>query len=305
MGLDLLAEKWCNLSPSSTVTLVTDGDRLELATKIRRHISNPCSIIDLWNKRDVEQHLSSLSSSDLVVVLLSVHTFVDKGANGLFSPFAKPKGLKAKYAFVRLDIPEEALVEGLRTPKDLVYKKILEVSEFSPGSRVRVSSDAGTDVVLELGNTSTCRHEIVADGEMAFLPPSEIFAEVIPGTANGRIVVDVTCGQLYHFGVLMGQYGIVDKPVVLDVEDGYIIDVQGGRVGEDLREKLFGLPRDCRFVVELGHGLSTMSPTGIIGVDESILGTCHFGIGDAVTSGTHLDVVLKNPVLEKMETIHD
>ena len=301
MGLEHLAEKWCNLSPENTVTIITDGDRLGFAMKIRDHIPNPCHIINLWYEQDLEEHLSNLSLSDLVIVLISLHTFVDRGANKVFSPSSKPEGLKAKYAFIRLDIPEQSFIQGLRTPKALVYEKIREVQKFCLGNKVRVTTDAGTDVTVEVGRTSTCRHEIIEDGGSAFLPPSEIFSDVTHGTTNGRIVVDVTLGQLYHFGVLLGEYGIVDEPVVLDVIDGYVVSVAGGDMATDLSKKLFHLPQNCRAVVELGHGLSTMSPTGIIGVDESILGTCHFGIGDYVESGTHLDVVLKDPIFHQIQ----
>ena len=70
MGLEHLAEKWCNLSPENTVTIITDGDRLGFAMKIRDHIPNPCHIINLWYEQDLEEHLSSLSLSDLVIVLI-------------------------------------------------------------------------------------------------------------------------------------------------------------------------------------------------------------------------------------------
>ena len=57
---------------------------------------------------------------------------------------------------------------------------------------------------------------------------------------------------------------------------------------------------ECRELVELGQGLSKMEPTGLIGIDESIIDTCHFGIGDSEKCGLHLDVVISNPTLEKI-----
>lgn len=58
------------------------------------------------------------------------------------------------------------------------------------------------------------------------------------------------------------------------------------------------LSPDCRKLVELGQGLSQMEPTGLIGVDESILRSCHFGFGDGASCGTHLDMVLAEPRIE-------
>ena len=55
------------------------------------------------------------------------------------------------------------------------------------------------------------------------------------------------------------------------------------------------LPDECRELVELGQGLSRMTPTGLTGVDESIIDTCHFGIGDGMRSGLHLDVIIRAP----------
>lgn len=57
-------------------------------------------------------------------------------------------------------------------------------------------------------------------------------------------------------------------------------------------------------LVEFGKGLSSMAPTGIIDVDESIINTCHFGIGDGVGFGIdneasiHLDVVIHKPEIK-------
>jgi len=66
-----------------------------------------------------------------------------------------------------------------------------------------------------------------------------------------------------------------------------------------LKELLFSLPKECRKLVEIGQGLSKMTPTGIIGVDESIIDTCHFGIGDAEKCGLHLDVVVSKPLIQE------
>lgn len=64
-----------------------------------------------------------------------------------------------------------------------------------------------------------------------------------------------------------------------------------------VRNDLSLLRSDQLVVVELGHGLSDIQPTGIIGVDESMNGTCHFGIGTG--SPFHLDLVVRNPKINR------
>lgn len=227
--------------------------------------------------------------------MFSFDTFVNKKANGLFSPFSKPKGLAAKFAFIRLGISEASLRQGLATPKARVYQAVEALRRIPDGARLRVTSAAGTDLTLQVQAFGTCEHEIAENGGMAFLPASEISAEVIGGSAEGRIAVDVTVGQLYRFGELLGNFGRVAEPVVLTVRGGVIADVSGGAAAAELKEKLFALHTDCRKLVELGFGLSNMEPTGLIGVDESIIGTCHFGLGDGGECGVHLDLVVSAP----------
>ena len=47
-----------------------------------------------------------------------------------------------------------------------------------------------------------------------------------------------------------------------------------------------------------------MEPTGLIGVDECIIDSCHFGFGEGWKCGTHLDVVIRNPTI-KGESVHE
>ena len=243
-----------------------------------------------------------MKSSDLVMVLLSIDTYMKSGANEYFSAFGRPDWLMAKYIFVRLDISKESLVQGLSTDKEIVYSKIDEMNHFNLEGTVKVKSESGTDISFRVNPFTTCSHEITNDGGMAFLPPSETSSEVITDTANGKIVVDMTLGQLYHFVELIGYFGLVSEPVTLIVQEGIVVDICGDKMAADLKEKLFGLPIECRKLVELGQGLSKMKPTGLIGVDESIIDSCHFGFGDGWKCGTHLDVVIKNPTIKQIES---
>jgi hypothetical protein len=293
-----LIQKWCNLSPVARVIIVTDTDSLQTAARISNSISNNCKIINLDETEGLPTELAALVESDLVIALFTTNTFVSR-ANWIFSPFNKPQGVKSKYAFIRLGISEKSLMEGLETPKDLVYSKINELHSYPPGSRLRVTSKAGTDITLGINGFTTCSHEITADGGMAFLPPSETSAEVITESANGKIIADITIGQLYYKAELLGYFGLVDKPVNLTIKNNLITEITGGHMAAELKEKLFLLPENCRYLVELGHGLSKMTPTGLIGVDESIIDTCHFGFGDSSVCGMHLDLVTGNPKIER------
>jgi len=295
-----LIQKWSGINETSKIIIIVDDIQKSIAESIKDEKIYDVQIEYFTKKDDFFTLLKSMRSNDLVMVLLSIDTYMKSGANEYFSAFTKPDWIMAKYIFVRLDISMESLIQGLSTDKELVYKKIEEMNLFSSDRIVSVTSESGTDISFRVNPFTTCSHEIIADGGIAFLPPSETSSDVITDTANGKIVIDMTVGQLYHFGKLIGYFGLISEPVTLIVKNGIITDIYGDNMAAEFKEKLFCLPIECRKMVELGQGLSKMEPTGLIGVDESIIDSCHFGFGDGWKCGTHLDVVIKNPTIKQI-----
>lgn len=296
MTYERLFTDWCALSAEARVVLVTDSVQLETAERIRDEMARPCEVCLYDASQWLRERLAALAPEDLVVVLLSFATMLDSARERWFSPFGKQDWLRAKCAFIRLNISERSLREGLSTPKEAVYAKLAQCAALPAGELLRVTNAAGTSLTLRTGRFTTCVHEIRSPGGACFLPPSETSGAVTPGSANGRIVVDVTLGQVHRFAEELGRFGLVDAPVTLTVQDGLLVSASGSPMGEAFMELLLRLPEDARTLVELGQGLSDMTPTGLIGVDESILDTCHFGFGHH-ENGTHTDVVIRKPAI--------
>lgn len=290
--------QWCDISAVGRTLIVTDETQRPTAEYIQSKLPN-CGLCLYQTADAVMDEAGTLAEKDLLIVLLSLDTYVYGGANRVFSPFAAPEGLAAGYIFIRLDITKESLLQGLATPKAEVYEKLAQREHLGSGA-LRVTAAGGTDIRLEIEPFETCSHELDGTRGYAFLPPSETSAEVRLGKANGRIVVDITVGQLYYRGELLNYFGRVAEPVIIEVRDGIVTDINGGKTADELKRQLFALPADCRELVELGQGLSRMTPTGLIGVDESIIDSCHFGIGDGMKCGLHLDVVVASPTMEKL-----
>lgn len=301
MCISNLIQKWSQIDKSSKILIITDNIQKDIADSIKHENIHDVQIEYFAHTYEFFSLFDSLKTTDLVIVLLSADTFVKSGANRCFSPFEKPDWIRAKYIFIRLSISKESLIQGLSTEKELVYSKIEKMNRFNSDTFVTVTTDIGTDISFRINRFTTCLHEITADGGMAFLPPSETSADIINGTANGKIVIDMTVGQLYHFGELIEYFGLVPAPVTLIISNGIITDIYGDNMASELKAKLFDLPIECRKLVELGQGLAKMDPTGLIGVDESIIDSCHFGFGDGGKCGTHLDVVIKNPVIKQFK----
>lgn len=294
---DSLLTAWCALSEDASVVIVTDVHQYETALAVQVEMSRSCCI-RLYDASDsLKACLATLRPCDLVVVLWSYHTAVDMTRPRWFGPFGKPDWLAAKCAFIRLSIAAESLREGLSTRKADVYAKVAERAVLPVGALLRVTNAAGTDLTLRAGPFTTCAHEITADGGHCFLPPSETSSDTVTRSANGRIVVDVTVGQVHRFAEELGHFGLVDAPVMVVVENGVMADVYGSPMAEAFKACIFALPEDARTLVELGQGLSDMKPTGLIGVDESIRASCHFGFGHHA-NGTHTDLVISQPTIE-------
>ena len=291
--------QWCDISLDSRILIITDKIQYEIAEFFQNELDNDCEIIQFEPSDIMTNILKELKEDDLLIVILSFDTFIKDGANNYFSPFTTPNGIVAKYIFIRLNMSKESLLQGLSTPKSLVYNKIAERKTLN-FNNVRIVNNSGTNIILKIDSFDTYSYEINNECKHAFLPPSETSARVIAGTANGKIVIDITVGQLYYYGNLLGYFGAVKTPITMIVQNGLVADIYGNDMANELKHKLFALPVECRELVELGQGLSKMEPTGLIGIDESIIDTCHFGIGDSEKCGLHLDVVISNPTLEKI-----
>ena len=182
---------------------------------------------------------------------------------------------------------------GLNTDFCKVENIIQTCSAFLGGKTVHVTAPGGTDVAVKVKYQELLPWNAQGPGGNAFLPPAEITEELDPHSVHGVIVADITVGELRFYADLIDPLGLVDEKVVIRVENGLVREITGGDIARRLKKGLDRLDKELQVVVELGHGLSDLSPTGIIGVDESMNGTCHFGIGER--NPYHVDVVVKSP----------
>lgn len=299
MNYSPLATTWAALDPTAQMLILTEASRLPIANKIKADNAPYAADIRVADASDVsacEQQMHRMTQHDLLIVLLTVDGFMNRGFRDAFSPFSKPAGFAGKYIFIRLDIPEAALLSGLNTDVKKVESIVERCRAFSGGKRVRVTAPGGTDITMRIDDQELVPYDARPLGGSAFLPPAEISEALIQTSANGIIVADITVGEIRFGPQLIDPLGIVDKAVAITVQDGRVTSITGGGIAKRLKDGLGQLDDALQVLVELGHGLSDIAPTGIIGVDESINGTCHFGIGNR--NPYHVDVVVSGPIIE-------
>lgn len=181
------------------------------------------------------------------------------------------------------------------------YEAVAAVTEkvaaiLDQGSRVRVTTPAGTDLTLEIGGRKAVRDTGVYTraGDFGNLPAGEAYIAPLEGSAHGRLVVDGS----------MAGVGVLEYPIVIEVAHGEAVSIRGGSAADRLRELLDRAGPGARNVGELGIGTNpTAKVIGNILEDEKVLGTVHVALGANASFGgsvqvaCHLDGVLFQPDL--------
>jgi len=193
------------------------------------------------------------------------------------------------------------LSEALRV--DFMSQKpiVEEVAQrLTQAKSARILSEVGTDMKLRLGNrrayalTNIC-HE---PGTLGSPPDIEAYVAPIEDTAEGVLFIDGS--------ICLPEFGLLSEPIRLKIENGRVVDIEGGDEAKRFEEKLksYNDPEMYR-IAELGIGLNPKAK--LIGdplIDEGALGTAHIALGLNFTYGgtirsakTHIDCVFRKATI--------
>ena len=169
-------------------------------------------------------------------------------------------------------------------------------ARLTAASTVRITSPAGTDVVLTLeGRTAISDDgDLGAPGAFGNLPAGEGFISPIETAGHGTIVFDGS----------IGGYGLLEEPLWLTLAGGRIVEA-GGAAASWLLSTLDAGGEHGRSIAELGIGTNPAAQlTGSILEDEKVKGTVHIafgtsvGIGGVNVSSVHIDGMVLRPTVE-------
>jgi len=172
-------------------------------------------------------------------------------------------------------------------------RKLAEI--LSSAGEALVTTPSGTELRFGLGGGPVLWIDGLArePGQASALPAGVAAVLPFPGTAAGRIVLD---GSL-------ASVGLLEEPVVLEVEGGRVVEIRGGAAAGVLRRAL-RQDANASFVAEFGMGTNPRAArTGNLVEDERVRGSAHFGfggnvhLGGTVASSVHLDGTLREPTV--------
>ncbi|MGQ9705667.1 MAG: aminopeptidase [bacterium] len=195
-------------------------------------------------------------------------------------------------------ITEDIIRRTLNADYNKIKEKTDEVAKQLSGAKlVRITNNDGTTLIFSIeGRKFGADTGIIREpGRFTNLPSGEVCTAPVEGTANGVIIVD---------GVAP-KPAILDKPMTLEFENGYLVRLEGGRSADDINKILEMYGKNERNLAEIGIGTNekaTIIPN--ILEAEKAKGTFHIAIGDNkgmggnVEANIHFDFVIKGARLE-------
>lgn len=196
-------------------------------------------------------------------------------------------------------VTRDMLVEGAMTADFHEVKRVTRTvrDRLNAATAVTVTSDAGTDIDFSLEGSRAFSLDGFSYEEHGFatFPPGEAPTRPAGDTAEGTIVIDTS----------MDGIGLLDDPIRLTVEGGFVTGIGGGDEADDLRRIVSAGDENAGNLAEFSIG--TNPAARLIGnqaEDKKRAGTIHFAIGDDESLGgtrrsdIHLDGVCRRPTVE-------
>lgn len=155
--------------------------------------------------------IAALKASDLVLDLMTL----------LFSP-EQHEILKGGTKILLAVEPPEVLVRLLPTAGDRLRVKGA-AARIEKASKMRITSDAGTDLHCPLGQFPAISEYGYVDepGRWDHWPSGFVLTFPDEGSASGKIVID-------RGDIVLPQKTYVKEPIVLTVENGFATKIEGG-----------------------------------------------------------------------------
>ncbi len=180
--------------------------------------------------------------------------------------------------------------------KALALKKLISSKE-----EILITTDLGTNLKISTkGFKANPMYGDVSYGQHINLPDGECSVGV--ENANGTLVIDGSMPP--DNKSIWGMIGLIETPITLIIENGYVTKITGGKEAQVLTKILSDSGEESYKIAEFGIGLNPKAKiSGNVTEDEKVLGTVHIALGNNTGLGgvnyakVHLDGVIKNPTV--------
>jgi 2,5-dihydroxypyridine 5,6-dioxygenase len=232
-----------------------------------------------------------LATSDVDVLLLSTE----------FRDLVRQGAKVCSLTYMTTDDALRLLPSSLAEVHELRERTDRGLALMSQARSARVTSEAGTDVTIRLGQyAARAQNGVIQRGTRQTLPGGQVIRIPDDRTANGLVVIDRS--------VAAGAFVALSEPVRFVVRDGYVTDIAGGRYADDLRRWLEARQDPAMFhLTELAFGTNPRCRLTAVSSpreDTHTLGCVSFAlgadahIGGATNAPAHVDMTMRRATLE-------
>lgn len=181
-------------------------------------------------------------------------------------------------------VDEEMMIEGaMRTD----FGRVRDVTDLvctglEGAEAVRVTAPAGTDVEFSLEGRSASPLDGFFHEGFGFsnFPPGLAVTSPVEGTAEGRIAFDFS----------MDTIGRLEEPIAVEIDDGFVTGVDGGREADEFRGLLERADDNAGNLAEFALGTNPDARlTGNLAEDKKRSGVVDFAVGDNASIGGHTE----------------
>jgi leucyl aminopeptidase (aminopeptidase T) len=300
-GAEILVRTCAGVADGESVVVVTDQQRMAIAIALTEEIeaagATPSIVVPPPRSIDNEEPgpLVAAALLDADVVFLPV-TLAMAHTRSVRDAIVAGARVLSMTAFTERMMREGGLFTDFAARRPTCLELARRLTE---GSRLRLTSPAGTDLSMSLEGVTGNSHACLLDGP-GFTAVPNIEANCAPtqNSANGVFVCD---GSIPYYGV-----GVVREPVTFRVEAGFVTNIEGGEQARQLDDLLAS--QDDKWVYNLAQFAFGLNPdcvefTGEMLNDEGIDGTVHIGIGTSANLGgtisakTHFDAICREPTV--------
>jgi leucyl aminopeptidase (aminopeptidase T) len=212
-------------------------------------------------------------------------------------------GAAAQHAGVKCIAMDEMTPEILRSgAAGADYEAMQGIAQalgeiYAEGSEMRITSEHGTDVVGDIEDQTywPIAGKIVDNETQSIcaFPDGEVGVAPDEGSTQGTVVWDTTVHGI----------GLLDEPIELTVEDGWVTEIEGGREADEYRETLEAADENAWYcAAEFSVGINPDAEvSGRMRTDKKVAGAVHIAtgankdLGGEIQSDLHIDGTIRYP----------
>ncbi len=260
------------------------------------------SLLDEVNEDDIteiQQSFALLTESTLLVGIFSENNKSINLINQIFNPLYSPYGFLGFSLITLQRFPDQNFVDFLLHDFNQTFNLYEKYASFiRENNKISITSSQGTIIDCILKSELTIfplKVDLDINNRHVIFPATEIIAELIPESVNGKIIIDLTIGEYFDDDELIDPFGLVGKPIKLLIEAGKITKVsENDQLSTRLNNQIKSLDNLDKSITKLGIGIGPIiRNSGFIQVDKLIGRTCNFGISDR-----KIEFVIAQPKIE-------